>query len=80
MTHQITINLTPGSTGSAVFIDGQEIRNLSAIDIRAGVGEPTRVTLTLVGIHVELRGDVDTVARQFGSHLTIRPPVADGSA
>ena len=42
---------------------GEAIENVRAITIRAAVGEPTRVTLELIGVEVE--GDITTLDDEF---------------
>lgn len=59
----MSITITPGSIGSKVSIDGQEIHNVAEVWCRAAVDEPSRVTLELVAQEVSIEGEVDDVEK-----------------
>lgn len=64
---RIKVNLTEaGKPGRSSVVDadtGDTIENVRAITIRAAVGEPTKVTIELIGIEVE--GDITTLDDAF---------------
>jgi hypothetical protein len=55
--------ITPGSLGSRVVVDGHEVRGVSSVSVRAAVGEASVVTIEFVAARVDVEGDVDAVVR-----------------
>jgi hypothetical protein len=61
MSAHVRIEITPGSLGSRIFVDGHEVQGVKAVSVRAAVAEASIVTLELVAERVDVEGEVDTV-------------------
>ena len=49
---EIVVDLESHGSGK-IFIDGRELTNVTHLEIEAGVGEPTMVTLRLAGVRLK---------------------------
>jgi len=58
---KVEIFITPGSMGSLVKIDGQEIPQVRSVTVSCGVGEASLVKLELIATEVVVAGEVDSV-------------------